>query len=122
VEAVLDQVVDEVLDEFPEHYSSRNILIAHTVKALERDSEWVEPYVVTSELRVPELSEDSSTKEVIARIREVGRPTALRKDQTFIIPQLLAKGRPADKSDASWREIRIQVDVPVMEDSPNYSH
>ena len=118
---MLDQVVDEVLDEFPEHYSSRNILIAHTVKALERDSEWVEPYVVTSELRVPELSEDSSTKEVISRIREVSRPTASRKDQTFIILQLLAKGRPVDKSHASWREIHIQVDVPLMEDSSNYS-
>ncbi|KAH9048160.1 trafficking protein particle complex subunit 10 [Lactarius hengduanensis] len=98
VEAVLDKVVDEALDEFPEHRSSRSLLIAHTIKALECDSGWVEPYIVTGELRVPELSEDSSPKEVISRIRE-----------------LLAMGRPADTSDASWREIRIQVDVPLME-------
>ncbi|KAF8275107.1 trafficking protein particle complex subunit 10 [Lactarius quietus] len=98
VEAVLDRVVDEALDEFPEHHSSRKILIAHTVKALECDSDWVEPYVDTGELRVPKLSEESSLKEVTSRIRE-----------------LLAKGRPADTSDASWREIRIQVDVPLME-------
>ncbi|KAH9005086.1 hypothetical protein EDB86DRAFT_3061943 [Lactarius hatsudake] len=91
VEAVLDKVVDEALDEFPEHRSSRSFLIAHTIKALECDSGWVEPYIVTGELRVPELSEDSSPKE------------------------LLAMGRPADRSDASWREIRIQVDVPLME-------
>ncbi|KAH9180489.1 trafficking protein particle complex subunit 10 [Lactarius sanguifluus] len=94
VEAVLDKVVDEALDEFPEHHSSRSLLIAHTIKALEYDSGWVEPYIVTGELKVPELSEDSSPKEVISRIRE-----------------LLAIGRPADTSDASWREIRIQVDI-----------
>ncbi|KAH9079351.1 trafficking protein particle complex subunit 10 [Lactarius deliciosus] len=94
VEAVLDKVVDEALDEFPEHRSSRSLLIAYTIKALECDSGWVEPYIVTGELRVPELSEDSSPKEVISRIRE-----------------LLAMGRPTDTSDASWREIRIQVDI-----------
>ncbi|KAH9063497.1 trafficking protein particle complex subunit 10 [Lactarius vividus] len=87
VEAVLDKVVDEALDEFPEHHSNRSLLIVRTIKALECDSGWVEPYIVTGELRVPELSEDSSPKE------------------------LLAKGRPADTSDASWREIRIQVDI-----------
>lgn len=78
---MLDQVVDEALEEFPEHHLSHNILIAHTVKALERDSDWVEPYVVTSELRVPELGEDSFPKEVMSRIREVGCPTALREDR-----------------------------------------
>jgi hypothetical protein len=78
---VLDRVVDEALDEFPEHHSSRQILIAHTVKALERDSDWVEPYVDTGELRVPKLSEESSPKEVICRIREVGNLTTLRKDR-----------------------------------------
>jgi hypothetical protein len=114
---VLDQAVDEALDEFPEHHSSRNILIAHTVKALERDSDWVEPYVVTGELKVPELSEDNSPKEVISRIREVGCLTASRRDRLIIL-QLLAKGRPADASETSWREIRIQVDVPLMEASP----
>jgi hypothetical protein len=114
---VLDQVVDEALDEFPEYQSSRNSLIAHTVKALERDSDWVEPYVVTGELRIPELGEDNSPKEVISRIREVGCPTALRRHQLITL-QLLAKGRPVDASETSWREIRIQVDVPLMEASP----
>ena len=80
---MLDQVVDEVLEEYPEHHSSRNILIAHTVKALERDSDWVEPYVVTSELRVPELSEDSSPKEVISRIREVVVPPHCEKTDSY---------------------------------------
>ncbi|KAI9446516.1 trafficking protein particle complex subunit 10 [Lactarius indigo] len=98
VEAVLDKVVDEALNDFPEHHSSRSLLIAHAIKALECDSGWVEPYIVTGELRVPELGEDSSPKEVISRIRE-----------------LLAMGKPTDTSDASWWEIRIQVDVPLME-------
>ena len=114
---MLDQVVNDALDEFPEHHSSRNTLIAHTVKALEHDSDWVEPYVVTGELRVPELSEDNSPKEVISRIREVGCPTALRRDRVIVL-QLLAEGRPVDTSETSWREIRIQVDVPLMEASP----
>lgn len=82
---MLDQVVDEALEEFPEHHSSRNILIAHIVKGLERDSDWVEPYVVTSELRVPELSEDNSLKEVISRIREVGYPIASREDRLLSV-------------------------------------
>lgn len=98
VETVLDKVVDEALDEFPEHHSSCSLLIAHIIKALEHDSGWVEPYVVTGELRVPELSEDNFPKEVTSRIRE-----------------LLTKGRPDKTSDDSWREIRIQVDVPLME-------
>ena len=76
---MLDEVVDEALNEFPEHQSCRSLVIAHTVKALECDSGWVEPYVVTGELRVPELSEDGSPKEVISRIREAGYPTAVRK-------------------------------------------
>lgn len=80
---MLDQVVDEALDEFPEHHSSRNILIAHTVKALEGDADWVGPYVDTGELRVPELSEDNSPKEVIFRIREVGCPV-FRRDRLTI--------------------------------------
>ena len=76
---MLDQVVDETLNEFPEHYSCRSVLIAHTIKALECDSGWVEPYVVTGELRVPKLSEDGFQKEVISRIREAGYPTTVRK-------------------------------------------
>ena len=90
---MLDQVVDEALGEFPEHHSSRSILIAHTVKALEGDSGWVEPYVDTRELRVPELSEDNSPKEVISRIREVGCPAAFRRDR-LIISSCLRKADP----------------------------
>ncbi len=81
---MLDQVTDETLNEFPEHHSSRSLLIAHTIKALECDSGWVESYIVTGELRVPELSEDSSPKEVISRIREAGSPIALRKDRLLL--------------------------------------
>jgi hypothetical protein len=78
---VLDEVVDETLNEFHEHRSCRSLLIAHTVKALECDSGWVEPYVVTGELRVPELSEIDSPKEVISRIQEVCCPTILWKER-----------------------------------------
>ena len=94
IEAVLDQVVDETLNEFPIHHSCRSLLIAHTLKALDCDSGWVEPYVVTGELRVPELSEDGLPKEVISRIREACYPTALREERLLLFRRYWQRADP----------------------------
>jgi len=71
VEAVLDQVVDEALDEFPQHGADRSRLIAHIIQALESDANWVELYSITGELKVPASDDDTTLKDVLTRIREV---------------------------------------------------
>jgi hypothetical protein len=80
---VLGEAVDEALDEFPQHGPDRNRLTAHMIQALESDSNWVELYGITSELKVPASDDDAMPKEVLTRIREVGCPStaeSLRED------------------------------------------
>jgi hypothetical protein len=80
---MLGEAVDEALDEFPQHGPDRNPMIAHLIQALERDSNWVELYGITGELKVPASDDGATPKEVLARIREVGYPRtapSLRKD------------------------------------------
>jgi trafficking protein particle complex subunit 10 len=69
---VLGQAVDEALDGFPQYGPNRNRLIAHMIQALESDSNWVELYGITGELKVPASDNDATPKEVQNRIREVG--------------------------------------------------
>lgn len=82
VETVLGEAVDEALDEFPEHGPERVHLIAHMIRALESDSNWVELYGITGELKVPASDDDATPKEVTIRIREVGYSStaSLRED------------------------------------------
>lgn len=98
VEAVLDQAIDEALDDFPQHGADRSRLIAHMIQALESDANWVELYSITGELKVPASDDDATLKEVLTRIREI-----------------LEKGKPGAVMSCPWREIRIQVDVPLMD-------
>lgn len=116
---MLGQAVDEALDEFPEHGPERVHLIAHMIRALESDSNWVELYGMTGELKVPASDDDAMPKEVAIRIREVGYSStaSCEKMWMLIIPQILEKGRPAAVRSCPWREIRIQVDVPLMDAS-----
>lgn len=69
---MLGQAVDEALDELPQLGLNRNRLIAHMIRALESDSNWVELYGITGELKVPTSDDDAMPKEVLIRIREVG--------------------------------------------------
>lgn len=69
---MLGQAADEALDELPQHGLNRNRLIAHMIRALESDSNWVELYSITGELKVPASDDDALPKEVLIRIREVG--------------------------------------------------
>jgi len=71
VEAVLDQAVDEVLNDFSQHRPDHSRLTAQMMQALESDASWVELYGITGELKVPALKDDGAPKEVITRVREV---------------------------------------------------
>jgi len=95
---VLEQALDEALDEFPQHGVDRSRLIAHLIQALESDANWVELYSITGELKVPTSNDDAALKEVLTRIRKI-----------------VEKGRPGAVMSCPWREIRIQVDVPLMD-------
>ncbi|KAI9510228.1 trafficking protein particle complex subunit 10 [Russula earlei] len=97
VEAVVEQAVDQALGGFSQHEPDRSRLIAHLIHALESDPGWVELYGVTGELKVPTSDDDGVPKEILTRVRE-----------------MLEAGRPAVVS-SPWRELRIQVDVPVMD-------
>jgi trafficking protein particle complex subunit 10 len=77
---VLEQSVDEVVEELPQYGGERNRLITHMIRALESDADWVELYGITGELKVPPFDDDSVTKEILFRVREVGHPIAPRKD------------------------------------------
>jgi trafficking protein particle complex subunit 10 len=76
----VEQTVDEALNEFPQHSRDRNRLIAHLIRALESDVDWVELYGITGELKVPAFDDDSAAKEILFRIREVGYLIAPRRD------------------------------------------
>jgi trafficking protein particle complex subunit 10 len=77
---VLEQSVDDVVNELPQYGGERNRLITHMIRALESDADWVELYGITGELKVPAFDDDSVTKEILFRVREVGHPIAPRKD------------------------------------------
>ncbi|KAI0273565.1 trafficking protein particle complex subunit 10 [Gloeopeniophorella convolvens] len=97
VEDVLEHTVDEALKELPQHHTDRSRLISHMIQALESNSDWVDLYSITGELKVPPFNGDGAPPEIVSRIREV-----------------LAKSRPPGVNSGSWREIRIPVDVPLM--------
>ncbi|KAH9966604.1 trafficking protein particle complex subunit 10 [Russula dissimulans] len=98
IEAVVEQAIDEALEEFPQHRPDRSRLISHTIHALESDPDWVELYGITGELKVPASDGDGVSKDILTRVRD-----------------MLAKGWPEVVKSSPWREIRIQVDVPVMD-------
>jgi trafficking protein particle complex subunit 10 len=78
---VLEQTVDDALSDFPQHGRDRNRLIAHLIRALESDANWVELYGITGELKVPAFDDDSGAKEILFRIREVGYSITPRRDR-----------------------------------------
>ena len=75
---MLEQAIDEVLDDFPQHGADRSRLIAHMIQALESDANWVELYSITGELKVPASDDDTTLKEVLTRILEVSYPSTVR--------------------------------------------
>ncbi|KAI0288169.1 trafficking protein particle complex subunit 10 [Russula brevipes] len=98
VEAVLEGAIDEALQEFPQHRPDRSRMVAHMIQTLESDPDWVELYSITGELKVPASDDNGIPTEIITRVRE-----------------MLEKGRPTVVRSSPWREIRIQVDVPLMD-------
>ena len=74
---MLEQVVDEVLDESPQHGADRSRLIAHMIQALESNANWVDLYSITGELKVPTTDDDATLKEVLIRIRGVSYPSTM---------------------------------------------
>jgi len=89
VEAVLDQAVDDVLDDFPQHRPDRSRLTAQMMQALESDASWVELYGITGELKVPALKDGGASKEVLTRVREVRFlitcPVTMRRDRFILL-------------------------------------
>ncbi|KAI0306635.1 hypothetical protein B0F90DRAFT_1691802 [Multifurca ochricompacta] len=96
IEAYLEQNV-EALDDYPQHDPDRSRLIAQTIRALESDSDWVAHRGITDELRVPTLDKEGAQNKILT-----------------LIGEMLTKGKLAGAKSGSWREIRIQVDVPIL--------
>ena len=117
---MLDQAVDEALNEFPQHRPDRSRLIAQMIQALESDPSWVELYGITGELKVPTSKDEGTPKEILSQVREVGYPmtyrVVMRRDRLIRL-QMVGKGRPTIVRNSPWRELRIQVDVPLMDAS-----
>ena len=80
---MLEQTVDDALSDFPQHGRDRNHLIAHLIRALESDANWVELYGITGELKVPAFDDDSAAKEILFRIREVGTQLLHEETDTY---------------------------------------
>ncbi|KAI0053990.1 hypothetical protein FA95DRAFT_1529824 [Auriscalpium vulgare] len=97
VEALIEQCVNSALVEFPEQDASRSRLVARTIQALEGDATWVQLYGVTGELKVPPVEEPGDFGRVVSRVIEI-----------------LGEKRSPDDRDSSWHEIRIPVDIPLM--------
>ena len=117
---MLEQALDEALDEFPQHRPDRSRLIAQMIQALESDPSWVELYGITGELKVPTSKDDGTPNEILSRVREVGYSMtyrAIMRRDWLILPQVVGKGRPTIVRNNPWRELRIQVDVPLMDAS-----
>ncbi|KAA1469549.1 hypothetical protein DENSPDRAFT_857972 [Dentipellis sp. KUC8613] len=99
VETVIEQTVDDILPRDSNYHSDRSVIIDRIVQALESDAAWVQHYGVTGELLVPAIS-DSQDGEL---------DTTLNR-----LLEILRRSRPPDVNVGSWREIRIPVDVPLM--------
>ncbi|KAF8810122.1 hypothetical protein BYT27DRAFT_7135471 [Phlegmacium glaucopus] len=97
VESIIESHVQAVLEDSPslQHHT---ILVGKLVDALESDAAWVELYGITGELIVPDIHEEEG---------EIGE--LLKKAR-----QLLAKHSHPEPPAGSWREIKIPVDVPIM--------
>jgi len=97
VESIIESYVQTVLEESPslQHHI---ILVGKLVDALESDAGWVELYGITGELIVPDIHKEQG---------EIGE--LLKKAR-----QLLAEHTHPEPSAGIWREIKIPVDVPIM--------
>jgi hypothetical protein len=82
---VLEEAIDEALQEFPQHRPDRSRVIAHMIQTLESDSDWVELYSITSELKVPVSDDNGIPTEIISRVREVLTHLLAEKIQRLII-------------------------------------
>ncbi|THH18490.1 hypothetical protein EW146_g2511 [Bondarzewia mesenterica] len=97
IEGFVERSVDSVLAEWPERAAHRSLLIDTFIQALESDPGWVQLYGVTGELEIPDVNEDGEVGRMLQRVKE-----------------MLRNSRPPDINDGDWREIRIPVDVPLM--------
>ncbi|EIM89936.1 uncharacterized protein STEHIDRAFT_92528 [Stereum hirsutum FP-91666 SS1] len=97
IEALIEHVVDTVLDGGEDSHLTRTRLVNSVVKALEKDSDWVYLYDAADELVVPEIQAENDYEETLQMVIQTLRTT-----------------HPNVLDESSWREIRIPVDVPQM--------
>ncbi|CAK5277454.1 unnamed protein product, partial [Mycena citricolor] len=94
VEALVESVVGQVIPSTA--LAERVGMIMRLVEALEHDSDWVELYGLSGELRVPDVFGDD------------------KEDSLKQILELLRANKHAREPQGKWREIIIPVDVPYM--------